>query len=172
MTADAPPRLIDGKYVLIAVLALGLAGAGGGWWYQHRLQRRPLELWGRDAARLILHASEVDFCRLRQTPGASHATAVVLDGQSYLAEDCQSVAGRPGLVHLRHSLLTDFSFDWSDRVSGAKSWQFLLRFRDGQRTASLALADDFRYARLLESGAGACIQPIASGVKSVLGKAR
>lgn len=172
MTNNAPPRLIDGKYVLLAVFILGLAGAGGGWWYQHNLQRRPLELWGSDAARLILYSPEVEFCDLRQSSGDSLSAAVTMDGQSYVAENCRSVVGMPGFVHLRHSLLTDHSFDWTDLATGAKRWRSLLRFRNGEKTITLVLADDFRYAMLRETGATACITPIASGMKTVLRQAR
>lgn len=168
MTSNTPPRLIDGKYALLVVIALGVAGAGGGWWYQHNLQRHSLELWGHDAARLMLNAPEVDLCTLEQTSGTSLSTKIVIEGQSYVTEDCGSVAGRRGFVHLRHSLLNDYSFDWPDPAAGAKRWRYLLRFRDGEKTARLVLADDFHYAMLLETGATACIKPIAAGMKTVL----
>ncbi|HEX7375477.1 MAG TPA: hypothetical protein VF278_00115 [Pirellulales bacterium] len=168
MTNDTTPRMIEGKHALLAVLAIGVVGAGAGWWYQHGLQRRPLALWGGNAARLILYAPEVAFCELEQSPGESSSNSVVIAGEPYFEHGCQDVARRPGFIHLRNSLLHDYSFDWSDTAAGARRWRSMLRFRQDDQTATLVFTDDFQYVMLVETGATACLRPIASGLRDVL----
>jgi hypothetical protein len=166
--SDTAPRLVEGKYVLLAVLAIGIAGAGGGWWYHQSLQRRPLKLWGRDAARLILQAPDVEFCQLQPAADQSQPATIFIDEKSYEVHGCRNVARRPGFLHLRHSLMNDYSFDWSDSPVRLMRCKYLLRFRDGEKTATLAVADDYEYAKLLETGATGSIRPIASGMADVL----
>ena len=165
-----PPRLISGKYVLLAVVALGLAGAAGGWWYQHHLQRRALELWGAGAARLILSASDVQLCRIEPSVGDAKSIGITVDGKGYWANDCIDATRIPGFLHLRHSLLNSYSFDWNDVASGDHHWRYAIRFRDGDQTASILISADFSYAMLAEAGSRACIKPIAHGIEQVFGQ--
>ena len=163
--------MISGKYALLAVVTLCIAGAGGGWWYQQNLQRRPLALWGRDSAQLILRAGDVELCRLERVDGARSRDAIEVRGKSYHPIECLNAARIPGFLHLRHSLLNDYSFDWDDVATGEHDWRYALRFRDGDKTASLLISDDFSYALLVETGAQACITPIAGGIKKVFREA-
>lgn len=168
--ASSPPKLVEGKYVLLAVFALSAAAAGGGWWYQHSLQRRPLKLWGHEAAQLMLSAEDVELCRLEPASHDMPSTAIVADGHAFQPLDCKNAGGIRGILHLRHSLLSDYSFDWTDTASGEDDWRYSLRFRDGEKTATLFISADFRYALLVETGAKACIKPIARGIKDVIGE--
>lgn len=168
MTNDTAPRMIEGKHALLAVLAIGVVGAGAGWWYQHSLQRRPLALWGGNAARLMLYAPDVAFCELEQTPGEPSSDSIVIAGERYFEHDRQDAARRPGFIHLRNSLLHDYGFDWSDAATGARRWRSMLRFRQDDQTATLVFSDDFQYVMLVETGATACLRPIASGMRDVL----
>ncbi|HET6883281.1 MAG TPA: hypothetical protein VFI31_24135 [Pirellulales bacterium] len=165
------PKQMEGKYVLFAIVLLGVAGGGGGWWYHQHLQRRPLILWGAEAANLILRAPDVELCRLQKKAPAGGASInlLVANGETYEATDCKDATRMRGFLHLRHSLLNDYSFDWSDPESAQREWRYVLRFRDGPKTATILVSDDFGYVQLAETGAKACIQPIAEGVEQVLG---
>ena len=161
------PKLVEGKYVLIAVLALGIAGSGAGWWYHRSLQRRPLKLWGREAATLFLQAAQVELLRLGPIhPLASSSPDLVTSqGDAFRVLQRVNVSGARGLLHLRHALLSDYSFDWTESTEGGRNWPFALHFRDGTTTATLLISDDFHYAMLAERGTVASIRPMSDGVE-------
>ncbi|HVX16100.1 MAG TPA: hypothetical protein VHC22_33250 [Pirellulales bacterium] len=170
-TTDNAPGQMAGRYVLLAVFGLGLAGAGGGWWYQHSLQRHPLQLWGGDAARLILRANNAELCRLGRAVELVPPGAIVAEGEPYRVDKCVDAARIPGFLHLRHSLVNDYSFDWNDADTVGHDWGFALRFREGEQSATVLLSADFQYALLVETGGKACIRPIARGVREIVGEA-
>jgi hypothetical protein len=163
-------RLIDGKFALLAVVVLGVAGAVGGWWYQQSLQHRPLKLWGHDAARLFLQAPQVELWRLE--PVAKMASLapdfVAANGDAFRIRERVDVSKARGFLHLRHSLVSDHSFDWSaETSSGPRTWRYALRFSDGDRVATLLVSDDFHDAMLAETGAEASISPVAGGIEDL-----
>lgn len=162
---------VDSKYVLLVVVGLGVLGAGGGWWYRHRLQRRPLELWGAQAAGLMVHAPDVEVCLLEPATDDGIANAIRADGKTYQTTGCLSGARLPGFLHLRHSLVNDHSFDWNDVTAADSDWRYAIRFHDGGRTATVLISASFHHALLAETGAKASIQPIASGIEQVIGHA-
>lgn len=166
--ASSPPKLVEGKFVLLAIFGLGMAAAGGGWWYQHSLQRRPLDLWGHEAANLILNAGDVKLCRFQPPTEGTQSTVIEAVGAAFELLDCKDAAGIRGMLNLRHSLLSDYSFDWTDSAGGAQDWRYALRFRDDDHTATLLVSTDFHYALLVETGAKASIRPIARGVRDVI----
>lgn len=169
----ASSRLIDGKLALLVVVGLGVSGAAGGWWYQQKQQRRPLQVWGHEAARLFLQAPQVELWRL--TPLAPMASLrvdlVTAEGEQLHATARANVSHARGFLHLRHSLVSDNSFDWSapEHPDNA-TWRYALHFVDGDRTATLLISDDYRAAMLAETGARATIVPIASAIEQLFGE--
>lgn len=162
------PKPIDGKLAILAVVALGVAGAAGGWWYQQGLQRRPIRLWGHEAAAAFVNAPRAELWRLeRESKTASTPDFVAADGQAFRVAEKKDVSQARGFLHLRHSLLSDPSFDWSADDSGPKNWRYALRFAGGDHVATVLISEDFRHARLGETSAEASIAPIASGVKKL-----
>lgn len=162
------PKHLGSKLILLAVLAMSLAGAGGGWWYQQSLQRRPLQLWGHEAATLMLRAPTVELWRLKPvTEGKPAAIRIAAQGDAFEAGKRIDVSRAPGFLHLRHSLLSDYSFDWLESASDKHDWRYALRFADNERTATVLFSDDFHYALLEETGAAASIKPIAAGVEKL-----
>ena len=163
----ASPKRIDGKLAILIVVILGVSGAAGGWWYQQNQQRRPLERWGRDAAQLFLKAPRVELLRL--TPAAPTASlridVVTADGERFHATDRINVSQAPGFLHLRHSLVSDNSFDWSTAEKASRAtWRYALHFVDGDHAATLLIADDYHTAMLAETGAQVSIGPLASAI--------
>lgn len=161
----------DGKYALLAVLALGVIGAAGGWWYRRSLQRRPLELWGGEAAGLIIHARDAEVCRLKPVSDDDAANAIRVEGKAYQTGDCIDASLLRGFVHLRHSLLNDHSFDWDDDNDPGSDWLYAIRFGDDGKTATLLVSADYRDVLLAETGAKASVKPIAAGIEQVIGGA-
>jgi hypothetical protein len=164
------PKRIDGKFAIVIVVLVGLAGGSGGWWYQRSLQRRPLRLWGHEAGQLLLHAPHVDLLRLEPINRIASLPVDVLtkQGESFHAVKRVDVSHARGFLHLRLSLLTDHSFDWSGpNPSGAGQWRYALRFINGDHVATLLISGDFQSAMLAETGAQVSIGPIADGIETL-----
>lgn len=170
-TDEAPsePKLIDGKYAILAVIFIGLAGAIGGWWYRSQLQRRAIALWGLEAAELMQQAPRVELLRL-----APPSDDVERDGENWLSfGDTRlgivqriDVSHAPGLVHLRHSLISDQSYAWSAPLDACQPhWPYALRFADDQRSATLLVDFDCRQALLADRNARVSIEPMAKGLE-------
>jgi hypothetical protein len=170
-TDETPPepKLIEGKYAILAVLIIGLAGAIGGWWYRSQLQRRAIALWGLESAELMQHAPSVELLKL--TPLSNDAERDAENRLSFgdarlgIAERID-VSQAPGLVHLRHSLISDQSFVWSAPLDACQPhWPYALRFAGDKRSATLLVDFDCRQALLAERNARASIEPMAQGLE-------
>lgn len=170
-TNEAPPepKLIEGKYAILAVVILGLAGAIGGWWYRSQLQRRAIALWGLESAELMQRAPQVELLRL-----APQNDDVERDAENSLSfGDTRlgivqriDVSHAPGLVHLRHSLISDQSFVWSAPLETCQPhWPYALRFADDQHSATLVVDFACRQALLAERSARVSIEPMAQGLE-------
>ena len=164
------PKLIEGKYAILAVVILGLAGAVGGWWYRSNLQRRAIALWGRETAEFLQQAPRVELLRLEALTENDDRDAndLLSAGESRLAvAERFDVSRAPGLIHLRHSLINDKSFSWSASLDDCRpSWPYALRFSRDGRSATLLLDFDCRQALLAERNARASIEPMAKGVET------
>lgn len=163
------PKLIEGKYAILAVIVIGLAGAIGGWWYRSQLQRRAISLWGREAAELMQRAPHAELLKL-----ASQSDEVERDAENSLSfGDAQlgiaariDVSQAPGLVHLRHSLISDQSYVWSAPLDACRPhWPYALRFADEKHSATLLIDFDCRQALLAEQNARVSIEPMAKGLE-------
>ncbi|HEX5443489.1 MAG TPA: hypothetical protein VFW87_06660 [Pirellulales bacterium] len=166
-----------GKYVIAALLAIGLCGAGGGWFYHRQMQRRVIALWGVDAAALILSAPEVEGWKLQAAdsqPASDGGTVTDGDtvswaGGKWRIVETTGAAHAPGMPHLRRRLVQDDSFDWSATPAAQdRIWQYALRFSDGGCQATLLFDADYQCAGLAETGAVASVAPIARGLETVL----
>jgi hypothetical protein len=163
------PKLIEGKYAILAVIAIGLAGAVGGWWYRSQLQRRAIALWGREAAELMQRAPRVELLSLApQNDDVERDAENSLsfgDARLGIAERID-VSRAPGLIHLRHSLISDQSFAWSVPLETCQPhWPCALRFADGEHSATLLVDFDCRQALLAERNARVSIEPMAKGLE-------
>lgn len=160
-----------GKYVIAALAALGLIGAGGGWLYHRQTQKRAIAFWGSDAAALIVSAPEVQIAQLVADEPLPDATA---DTVAWAGRQWQRVARidatrAPGMPHLRRRLVQDDSFDWSATpASHDLVWQYALRFSDRGKQATVLFDADCQWAALVETGATASVGPLARGLKTVL----
>lgn len=168
----SPPRQGNqqGKYVIAALVALGLVGASGGWLYHRQMQRRAVGLWGGEAAELIVSAPHVEAWRLEAGPSTNDADEVVSwRGSERKITARVDVTHSPGMPHLRHRLAQDASFDWSFAGDGENAtWQYALRFFDGGKRATLLFDLDRQLVALAETGATGSIAPIGDALKTLL----
>ncbi len=166
-------RQIEGKHAIAVLLLLGLTAAVGSWWYHAHLQRRAIAFWGRDAAILIQYAPHVTLLELEPAAGkaSGHARKLLIVGDRPLGIVRRLEADRiAGLVHLRHSLLQDQSFDWAaPPADSPPDWQYAVQFAfDDGRSATVLL--DFSDARLMSLGEekGLSMRPMADGLETFL----
>lgn len=121
MTADADSETpydrtaaptVAGKHVIIVLFGLGLLSVVLSLGYHWNLQRRPIEYWGSNNARLFLHATETTARQLA-------------------TDEERDLEGTPGFTHIRQALINDVSFAW-DQPPPAQppAWQYSLTFRD------------------------------------------
>jgi hypothetical protein len=169
--SDAP-RTVSGKWMILTAFGLAIAMSIGAWLYHYRQQRRPMELWGAAAARLIAHGKEVQAWRLStsEDPVSTDVLeTITFDGQRLHVVDRREITKARGLVHFRSGLLNANCFDWNAPSPNASpAWQFALRFTDGEETATMLFAPKAQRLRLLETGAEISIAPISEGLETFL----
>ena len=169
---DAASNLIEGKYAILVVFLLGLLGAVGSWWYHSQLQRQSIAFWGAQNAALIQRAPHVDFMQLEpaETAASSDAAETLkIGGRPYLVVRRVDGSRTSGLIHLRHSLVQDGSFNWSSPLSDCQpDWQYALRFEDAGASVTVAL--DFSCDQLLalDMDKQISLQPMAKGLKEFI----
>jgi len=178
--ADFLGPLVRGKYAVAAMIAIGLVLSGVTAWFYYTLQRRPLELWGRSTALLIMKAPRVEAFELSpHRPGNSPAKAgspakavetveaMKAAGRTYWVVRRRDVSQAPGFSHIRHGLLNDAAFAWNEpRPDDATDWRYALRFRDAQRSATLLFDAEVRHVANAQSGASASIDPVAAPIRA------
>lgn len=155
------------KYLIAALIALGVAGAGGGWLYHRHVQQRAIALWGGEAAELIVAAPKVELLRLEpdDTVERSKGGTVAWRGRHWRIAARTDAAQAPGMPHLRHRLVHDTSFDWSIAPDArVADWQYALRFSSDDRQATVLFDLEQRCTALAETGAMASIAPIGRGL--------
>lgn len=176
---------VSGKILVLGTFAIGLAMAGGAWWYNYQQSRLAAEFWGPQNAMLIVSGAKLEFLELGEPfdPAAEPESALDATGDNVDADvdsdapaNAQELlAGRgvlrtvditakPGAVHLRHALTYDGNFAWGEEQSepliGDSEWKYALRFtRAEQATIALFTADFTRLGRLDEAAREVAVLP-------------
>lgn len=169
----APPRTVSGKWLILGFFAVALVMASSAWAFYFRQQRRPLELWGAEAATLIVQAPQVEAWRLSADvesgipEGDRHSIAV--ESSRLRIVERRDIASARGLLHFRKGLLNDRCFDWNAKTPAPPdAWRYGLRFNGGGSQATLLFAPDSQRVRLWERGAEVSIAPISAGLATFL----
>lgn len=155
-----------GIWTICAIILLGAGMAATAVWYQHRIGRRCLEIWGVEGANLIRHARLVEAFRLAPPakPHPSDATpapaptaarrpaegeTLSVGDQEFAVLDRLDISHARGLVHARYALIVDHHFE-SRLQDGSPppAWQYALRFQEGDRQAVLVLDPVHNVVRL------------------------
>lgn len=118
--------------------------SGFAWWYQYKMGRRSAAFWGPTGVVLVQYAPEVDFVPLFPQKNSqnqdSSVPTLAIDGVEWWAGEPINITNSRGLVHVRHALVDDLSFDWAaPTTSRPKRWEFLLRFRDRDQHVTVAI---------------------------------
>jgi hypothetical protein len=145
-----------GKLVILLMVALGMALAGYAWWHQRQAGRRSTAFWGTAGAMRVRFAPEVEFLPLVPADAAADPTAersrLTIGEASYGVGEPVRLAGSRGLVHARHALLDDLSYDWQAAPTTEGNWEFLLRFRDGSEPVTAAFDTERGWIHFVEQG--------------------
>ena len=128
-----------GKLAVLAMLGIAAALAGFGLWWNVSSGKRTLDFWGREAgARIIDPDATVELLWLQPAADSARQERLVIGGRSFAAVKAADVTGARGLVHARHSLLEDASFDWETPATDG-NYSLAVRFRDAAGTTTVAL---------------------------------
>lgn len=152
---------VTGKSIVITALAVALVMSVGAWWYHYSASRRAAQFWGPDATRLLIGKGEVAFFTLGSLRDESDAPSAgnVVAGREVVAE--QSLTDKPGLIHLRHALTQDASFDWAGRreASHSDEWAYALRFGEEPQRLDILWSRDFTTLGVVDVGANVEVLP-------------
>jgi hypothetical protein len=135
-----------GKLTIIAILVVALAAATFAWWWRATSQRRIREFWGQTAQQTISFAKRVEAFKL---PNADADSKPLRERIEQLPPEAfVDITHAPGLIHAKHSLLEEASFEWeAPPPSQAKeNWNYGVRFQNGTETVTVLF--DFEQRRL------------------------
>ncbi len=141
-----------GKMTTLVIFAMAAVVAAGTLWYQHRVSYKVLEIWGSDAAALILQSPEAETLEFDSSAGLEAAAVFHRRG----------VTETRGLNHIRRALVQDSTYDW-DAAPPQKPvlWQAAIRFLDGAKEAQMLLCFDHCRIALKGSPHVMTLQPVA-----------
>ncbi len=130
-----------GIAVVVIIVLLGMSAGAVSIWWRWEQGKRALEFWGRDAAQRIRHAPQVELLQLSDS------------GDVTERKDISKLAG---LLHARHALIEDASFDWTKSLPDVwikeETWSYAVRFTmDGEHT-TVAFDLSRRRIRHVEAG--------------------
>lgn len=153
-----------GKLAIGVIFGVGLVLATVAVTFHFRQGRRCIERFGAPVANLIRHAPRVELLTLRARPADAPegetragstpvgeapvgeapvgeipgAGTISIDGANWPLQSQLDVTTRMGLVHARHALIMDGTYDWSRDVDGiTPEWSAGLVFTNGDRQTSV-----------------------------------
>lgn len=142
-----------GNLVVLAIVLLAVLLAGFAVWWNVESGRRTLEFWGTDAGqRIIAPDAHVELLWLTAVEGNYAPELLAVGGRRYAIAATADVSQARGLVHARHALLNDPSFDWQATPDPAADYTLAVRFRDGTGTTTVAFDFGRRQVAHAESG--------------------
>jgi hypothetical protein len=157
MNDASPPAsqssAVGGKVVVAGIFMVAAVATLFAWWWRYTNQREIQEFWGKAAQQTIGAAPQVEAF-----------LAPAIGSQAELTEALASLGGEkfidlsraPGLVHARHSLLDQASFDWPATAALSSdapgNWTHGVRFTRSEHVATVLF--DFDSHRLLHVESG------------------
>ena len=153
-----------GKLAIGVIFGVGLVLATVAVTFHFRQGRRCIERFGAPVANLIRHAPRVELLTIRANPTGVEegqnpvletpldempldempldetrgADTISIDGANWPLQSQLDVTSRMGLVHARHALIMDGTYDWTRNVEGiTPEWSAGMVFTNGDRQTSL-----------------------------------
>ena len=161
---------ISGRWLILGVLALSFAMAGGAWWYRYDQSRECAKFWGPEGASLLAGGSEVREYGLvpRGDVAEGSEDGKRIAGQRVTGE--RDLTEAPGLVHFVFALTQDSDFDWEKRPPRDVDWGRALEFRRDSKQMFILLARDWGHVGKLMTADGepavlACSPGLAKAIE-------
>ena len=148
-----------GKLAIGVIFGVGLVLATVAVTFHFRQGRRCIERFGAPVANLIRHAPRVELLTIRANPTGVEegqnpvletpldempldetrgADTISIDGANWPLQSQLDVTSRMGLVHARHALIMDGTYDWTRNVEGiTPEWSAGMVFTNGDRQTSV-----------------------------------
>jgi hypothetical protein len=141
-----------GKLAVLSMLLVAFALAAFALWWNVTGGRKTLEFWGQEGgARIISPQAAVVLLWLEPVGEDAVGERLSIGGRSYAVVAQADVTGARGLVHARHSLLEDASFDW-DANTTAGDYRVAAKFRDAGGTTTVAFDFEGEQLAYVEAG--------------------
>lgn len=137
----------SGTKLVVGLCGLALALGVIAWWYRFETAHRATQFWGSTAAELITESSHVLGLKLKLASGPvdrdPNGGAVALSSREYETPIRKDLTDARGMVHLRHALLSDSNYLWSEHPLAPDKWRWMLKFSQGDRYVRVLLNEDF-----------------------------
>lgn len=183
--ADSPAAVIppveagvSGKWVIVGILLVAFAAAGGSWWFRYNATSRVAQYLGRENVIAVRDASKVTLSTFAEPISIPINSIWSVPVEQWLAQQPQTstdVTSAHGLLHLRNALLDDRSFEWeSDAINpvavAAAKWTHALIFDDTNsgHHAYLILSTGSKLIKPADRTFPLSYQPIATGIAEML----
>lgn len=166
--------MVKGKYVISAMVGIGMILAGFGWWVRYKSSQKVLAVWGPDA---VVAIRTSDRAELLPVLKAGEGDAELGEGepeetisiessnypvQSVGAGKAIDITEAPGLIHARHHLVHEKGFNWdAPREDGCEpKWTIAFRFTNNDKIATMLLDFECNRAYLVERKTEVGMRPI------------
>ena len=147
-----------GQILILAIVGIAVAMASYTCWHHYRKGYYALRMWGPESATLIRHAQQVRLLKLAPGSGDKDENQSIPDKirigeEDFSVVETLDISTIRGLVHARHTLIVDRSFDWDRNVESATAhWDFALEFSDQDQQVTLVFALQERLVHNVNTG--------------------
>ncbi|MBI2481584.1 MAG: hypothetical protein HYV60_23955 [Planctomycetia bacterium] len=148
----------QGKLVIVFIFGLSAVMGGYAWWHHFTQGRRCVEFWGAEAGEMIRYAPQVEVLKL-VSPKTVDAETIQIQNKPHAVSARKDITSTAGLVHARQALIEDASFLWDEVPSGPSSWDYVLRFIDGDQQVRVAFDCNHGRVQLIGTDRQATLKP-------------
>ena len=147
-----------GQILILTIVGIAVGMASYTCWHHYRKGYHALRMWGPESATLIRHAQQVRLLKLAPGSGLKEENQpkqekIRIGEEDFTVVETLDISTIRGLVHARHTLIVDRSFDWDRNVASVPgNWDFALEFSDQGQQVTLVFALQERLVHNLNTG--------------------
>ena len=147
-----------GQILILTIVGIAVGMASYTCWHHYRKGYHALRMWGPESATLIRHAQQVRLLKLAAGSGSreenqSKPGKLRIGEEDFTVVETLDISTIRGLVHARHTLIVDRSFDWDRNVASVPgNWDFALEFSEQDQQVTLVFALQERLLHNLNTG--------------------
>lgn len=134
----------SGKYLVLGLVVLAVIAGVASWWYHYAGLHQANRFWGSPAAGLIAQPSQVTAYDVVKQTESQNASARSLDLRSpWTAVNPRDVTEARGMVHLRHALMNNRSYEWDEQPAADPDWRWCLEFFNDDAQTLVLFNEEF-----------------------------